>query len=293
MAEEARSRLGRGLAALIGDMGDEGAVVERARGGSRRVPVAFLRASPRNPRKVFKEDDLESLAQSVKEKGVVQPVLVRALATERDRYEIVAGERRWRAAQRVGLHEIPIVVVEASDKEALEIALIENVQRADLDPLEEAAGYQQLLAEHGYSQDDLAKVVGKSRPHISNTLRLLSLPQTIKDYIRDGSLSAGHARAIMNAPDAEALAARIVDGGLSVREAEALAVEAKDTTPAARPRRRAASEKDADTRALETSLSQALGLKVTIKDRGARGGTVEVAYKTLEQLDNICRRLQS
>jgi ParB family chromosome partitioning protein len=184
------------------------------------------------------------------------------------------------------------VVVEASDKEALEIALVENVQRADLDPLEEAAGYQQLISDHGYSQDDLAKVVGKSRPHVANTLRLLGLPQKIKDYIRDGSLTAGHARAIMSAPNAEELAMQIVDAGLSVREAEALASEAKDKAPTPRPRRHGSREKDADTRALETSLSDTLGLKVTIQDRGAKGGTIQIAYKTLDQLDDVCRRLQ-
>jgi ParB family transcriptional regulator, chromosome partitioning protein len=291
MAEENRNRLGRGLAALLGDVGDEGAVVDRARGGPRRVPVAFLRPNPRNPRKIFKEADLESLAQSIKEKGVVQPILVRAVAGERDRYEIVAGERRWRAAQRVGLHEVPIVVIEASDRDSLEIALIENIQRADLDPLEEAQGYQALMSEFSYTQDDLAKVIGKSRSHVANTLRLLTVSDKIKAYLRDGSLSAGHARAIMNAPNAEALADKIVADGLSVRDAEGLGQVEKGVEPTRRPRA-AKADKDADTKALEKALSDSLGLHLTIADRGPAGGVVQIKYRTLEQLDELCRRLQ-
>lgn len=292
MVEENRSRLGRGLAALIGDMGDESAVVERARGGARRVPTAFLSPSARNPRKTFREDDLDSLAASIKERGIVQPILVRSRPGERDRYEIVAGERRWRAAQRVGLHDVPVVVLEASDRDALEIALIENVQRADLDPLEEAAGYQQLLAEFSYTQDDLARVIGKSRSHVANTLRLLSAPAGVKALLSAGSLAPGHVRAIMTAPDPETLAARIAAEQMSVRDAEALALETKSVPATQRPRRGKGPEKDADTRALERALSDSLGLKVTIKDRGSRGGRIEITYRTLEQLDGVCRRLQ-
>jgi ParB family chromosome partitioning protein len=294
MADEARSRLGRGLAALIGDVGGESAVVERARGGSRRVPTAFLRANPRNPRKRFHEEDLEALAGSIKEKGIVQPILVRAVPADRDRYEIVAGERRWRAAQRVGLHEVPIVVVEASDKDALEIALIENVQRADLDPLEEAAGYRQLMEEFGYTQEALAQAIGKSRPHVANTLRLLAAPDAVKALLAEGKLSAGHARAIMQAPAPEQLAQRIVAENLSVRDAEAIAAETKGAEPARRPRApRARAAKDPDTAALEKTLTEVLGLSVAIRHRGDRGGRIEIAYRTLEQLDEVCRRLQS
>lgn len=292
MAEE-RTRLGRGLAALIGDMGEENAVVERARGsgGPRKVPTAFVKASLRNPRKSFGAEDLEDLAQSIKERGIVQPVLVRPVGGERDRYEIIAGERRWRAAQKVGLHEIPVVVVEATDKEALEIAIIENVQRTDLDPLEEASGYQQLISEFNYTQEDLAKVIGKSRPHVANTLRLLNSSPKIQEFLRLGKLTAGHARAIMNAPNADALAERVAEEGLSVRMAEELSLETKGLPPASRPRPGKA-EKDADTKALEKSLSDALGLKVSISHRGRSGGKIEIVYKSLEQLDDVCHRLQ-
>lgn len=293
MAEN--SRLGRGLAALMGDMGDDTAVVERARGGPRRVPTAYLRPNPRNPRTHFVEDDLSSLADSIREKGIIQPIVVRAVTGERDRFEIIAGERRWRAAQRVGLHEVPVVIVEATDREALEFAIIENVQRADLDPLEEAAGYQQLIAEFSYTQDSLAKVIGKSRSHVANTLRLLGVSDKIKSYLRDGSLTAGHARAIMNAPNPDALADIIVSDGLSVREAETLSLETKSgqapAEPVAEPARRP--EKDADTRALEKALSDTLGLKVSITHKGSRGGKVEIKYRSLEQLEEICRKLQS
>jgi ParB family chromosome partitioning protein len=290
MSDDNRTRLGRGLAALIGDMADESAVVDRARTGTRRVPVALLAPNPRNPRKTFREADLEDLASSVREKGVFQPILVRQLAGASDRFEIIAGERRWRAAQRAGLHEVPIVVIEASDKESLEIAIIENVQRADLDPLEEADGYDQLMADFSYTQEDLAKVIGKSRSHVANTLRLRGLPDSVKTLVRDGALSAGHARAVIGAPNPEELAQKIADMGLSVRDAEALAVESKGTQSVERPRPRK-SDKDADTVALETALSEALGMKVVINHR-ANGGRVEIGYRTLEQLDEICRRLQ-
>jgi len=293
MAEPSPSRLGRGLAALMGDMGDENAAVERARTGTRKVPTAFLRASSRNPRKLFPEAELDSLAQSVAEKGIIQPILVRAVAGERDRFEIVAGERRWRAAQRVGLHEVPVVVIEASDKDALEIAIIENVQRADLDPLEEAAGYKQLIDEFAYTQDDLAKVIGKSRSHVANTLRLLNVSDRIRNYLREGKLTPGHARAIMGAVNADDLADRIVADAMSVRDAEFLTLETKGMPgPAPRPRGRARTEKDADTRALETALSESLGLRVKISHRDRGGGKVEIGYADLEQLDEICRRLQ-
>ena len=294
MAEEHRPRLGRGLAALIGDAGDDTALVQRIRapaGGQRKVPTAFLHASGRNPRRHFAEDDLGELTQSVKEKGVLQPILVRTSPKERDHFEIIAGERRWRAAQRAGLHDVPIVVIEADDRDALEIAIIENVQRADLDPIEEANGYQQLISEFNYAQDDLAKVIGKSRSHVANTLRLLTASDKIQGLLRDGKLTAGHARAVMTSPNAEELAAKVADLQLSVRAAEELAQQERGNV--ARRPRKPADSKDADTRVLEKSLSEALGLDVVISHRGDRGGKLEIAYKTLEQLDHLCRRLQS
>jgi ParB family chromosome partitioning protein len=287
MAEDhGRNRLGRGLAALIGDIGTEPVAADQSR-SQRRLPVEFLRPNPRNPRRTFDAGDLEDLANSIREKGVVQPILVRQVGDVANSYEIIAGERRWRAAQKAGLHDVPIVVHEASDKEALELAIIENVQRADLNPLEEARGYQQLIDEHSYSPTTLASVIGKSRPHVANTLRLLKLPPRVQAYLREGKLTAGHARALINVEDPEAVAKRIVEAGLTVRDAEAL----RQKTGKAK-KGSSKSHKDADTRAIEKALSDHLGLTVTIDHRG-NGGQIRVAYKTLEQLDDVCRRLQS
>ena len=292
----ARNRLGRGLAALIGDVGepapDAPATPEAGNRGQRRLPVAYLRANPRNPRKSFGAADLDDLTASIKEKGVVQPILVRPVANATDVYEIVAGERRWRAAQKAGLHDVPVVIRELSDKEALEVAIVENVQRQDLNALEEAVGYQQLIDEYGYSQVQLADVIGKSRPHIANTLRLLKLPEPVQAYLREGKLTAGHARALVTLDDPEAAAKRIVEAGMSVRDVEQIegAGRKKKTRGDAdggAPR----GAKDADTRALEKSLSDRLGLAVSI-DHGAHGGKVTVTYKTLEQLDEVCKRLR-
>lgn len=289
MAEETpRSRLGRGLAALIGDVGDEAAALERAR-GQRRVPIEFLRPNPRNPRRRYDEGELEELASSIRAKGVLQPILVRAAGGSPDAYEIVAGERRWRAAQRAGLHEVPVLLLEVSDREALEIAIIENVQRADLNPLEEAFGYDSLMQQFDYAQADLGRIVGKSRSHIANTLRLLKLPESVKRYLAEGKLTAGHARALLAHDNPEALAKAIVEKGLNVREVEALAgAQAEARGRPARRRSRVA--KSADVRALEKRLSDVLGLVVEITHRGA-GGEVRIRYKTLEQLDSLCRRL--
>jgi ParB family chromosome partitioning protein len=280
--EPQRTRLGRGLAALIGDVGEES--LGRA-GAQRRLPIAFLRPNPRNPRKDFAPADLDELAESIRTKGLLQPILARAVPGARDAYEIVAGERRWRAAQRAGLHEVPIILVEASDRESLELAIIENVQRTDLNPLEEAVGYERLMTEFGYNQTDLAKIIGKSRSHVANTLRLLKLPESVKQHVLDGRLTAGHARSLVSQDDPEALAERIVALGLSVREAEALAQERK-TPRAPKP------DKGADIRALEKSLSDSLGLRISIQARG-EAGEIRIAYGTLEQLDEICRRLGS
>jgi ParB family chromosome partitioning protein len=281
-----RRRLGRGLAALIGDVDTEAVVNERSR-SSRRIPVAFLTPNPRNPRKSFEEADLADLTASIREKGIVQPILVRPVRGGGEAYEIIAGERRWRAAQRAGLHDVPVIINDVSDKEALELAIIENVQRADLNALEEALGYQQLIDEFDYTQTALADVIGKSRPHVANTLRLLKLPDSVKTYLREGKLTAGHARALVTVNDPAAVAARIVEGGLTVRDAEALTQqEPKRGETKPRP------EKDADSRALERLLSDMLGLVVTIDHRRDGSGTLRVGYSTLEQLDGVCRLLK-
>jgi ParB family transcriptional regulator, chromosome partitioning protein len=290
MAEEAaRSRLGRGLAALIGDVGNE-AVVDRAARTPRRLPVAFLHANPSNPRKAFRAEDLEDLTSSIRERGVVQPLIVRPVPGARDVYEIVAGERRWRAAQKAGLHDVPVLIREASDKEALELAIIENVQRADLNALEEARGYQQLIDQYHYSQNELADVIGKSRSHIANMLRLLNLPKEVQALVIDGKLSAGHARALLTLDDPLAAAKRILAEGLNVRAVEKIGMSGsggRKKVAGGRKKR----DKDADTRALEKSLSDLLGLAVTIEHKGGRGA-VTINYTSLEQLDDVCRRLR-
>ncbi len=289
-AEDPRPRLGRGLAALIGDSEDP-AVHPPAR-GQKKVPIEFLRPNPRNPRKSFDEAELDDLAASIKEKGIIQPILARPAPGLADAYEIIAGERRWRAAQRAGLHEAPVIVVEADDRQALEIAIIENVQRSDLNALEEASGYDRLTAEFNYAPADLAKVIGKSRSHVANTMRLLKLPELCRRMLAEGHISAGHARALLMAANPNSLAIKIVAQGLSVRDVERLiqgqadAAQAGDEKGAAgKPR-----EKDVNTRSLELALSTELGLKVTIVSSGERG-ELRVAYRTLEQLDALCRRL--
>ena len=289
MAEDAaRPRLGRGLAALIGDVGDEQAVIERAR-GQRRVPIEFLRPNPRNPSRDFSQAELEELAASIRERGIIQPILVRAVRGVPDAYEIIAGERRWRAAQQAGLHDVPIVVVEASDRESLELAIIENVQREDLNPIEEAMGYAALGEEFGYSQDEIARIVGKSRPHVANTLRLLKLPDTVKAHVRAGKLTAGHARLLVGQPNAEELAEEIIARGLNVRQVEAMA--RADGAAQARAVRKPRAAKDADTLALEKRVSDALGLEVSVDHRGD-GGTLHIRYRSLEQLEDVLRRLE-
>jgi ParB family chromosome partitioning protein len=291
MAEEqGRSRLGRGLAALIGDVGEEIGALERAR-GQRRVPVEFLRPSARNPRRSFAEEDLEELTASVRERGILQPIIVRAIVGMLDAYEIIAGERRWRAAQRAGLHDVPVILVEADDREALEIAIVENVQRTDLNAIEEAAGYEQLIAEFNYTQADLARVIGKSRSHVANTLRLSKLPPSVRQMVSDGAVSAGHARALLSVSDPELMARKIVDEGLSVRDIERIVQEesrGETKSISSKPR----VEKDPDTRAVEKALEEALGLSVSISHRATGSGEVKISYKTLEQLDALCRRLK-
>ncbi len=290
MVEDAgRSRLGRGLAALIGDVGEESAAVDRVR-STRKVPIEFLRANPRNPRRIFRDEDLQELADSIRERGIIQPIVVRAVAGAVDAYEIVAGERRWRAAQRAELHEVPIHLVEVGDREALELAIIENVQRADLNPLEEALGYNELIEQFGYSQTDLAKIIGKSRSHVANTLRLMKLPENVQGLLREGQLTAGHARALLASDDPDRLASQIIDQGLNVRQVEALTQEQSERAGRV-PKQRERVEKDADTRALEKTLSDALGMIVTVDHRGA-GGELRIRYRSLEQLEDLCQRLR-
>jgi ParB family chromosome partitioning protein len=285
MMQAQKKRLGRGLAALIGDDTSEAAVVQDIR-SLRHMPIELIHASPNNPRKHFADADLDELANSIREKGLLQPIVVRPRAD--GEYEIVAGERRWRASQRAGIHEVPVLIRELNDGEALEIALIENIQRSDLNPLEEARAYGLLLEQFSYTQQQLADSVGKSRSHIANTLRLLTLPDTVRSLIEDGKLTAGHARTLVAADSPAELADQIIKLGLSVREAESLV---RDASPSSRPRK-TRPEKDADTKAIELSVTQALGLKVLV-DHRTSGGTVTISYKTLEQLEEICRKLQA
>jgi ParB family chromosome partitioning protein len=293
MADETgRSRLGRGLAALIGEVGDEMQVVERGR-GQRKVPVEFLRPNPRNPRKSFSDAELADLSSSIRQRGLIQPVVVRPIPNMPDAYEIVAGERRWRAAQKAGLHEVPVVVVEIDDKTSAEFAVIENIQRADLNPMEEAEGLMQLLSEFKYTHEDLSQVLGKSRPYVTNMTRLLGLPDPIKEMLRNRQITVGHARALLMLEDPLPVANRIVEQGLTVRQIEAIADALKSgegggdvVQPKQRP------EKDPDTRALEKALHDVLGLGVVINHK-SRGGELRIRYKTLEQLDGLCRRLNA
>ncbi|HYD89563.1 MAG TPA: ParB/RepB/Spo0J family partition protein [Vitreimonas sp.] len=257
--------------------------------GPRSIPIDLVQRNPQQPRKHFDEADLSELASSIRTHGVLQPILVRPIAD--GRFEIVAGERRWRAAQRAGLHSIPAVIRELNEVEVLEIAIVENVQRTDLNPIEEAQGFQALIDRFGRTQQEIADAVGKSRPHIANMLRLLALPDDLQEMVRDGRLSSGHARAILTAPDPRGLAQKAITEGLNVREVERLAQIAKDEKHGPRVTPGGIETKSADTRALEQSLSNALGLEVTITDKNG-AGEVKIAYKTLEQLDDVIRRLR-
>ena len=286
--ESHRQRLGRGLAALLGDAGEENGISERLR-RQRRVPIEFLRANPNNPRKVFSDAELEELTASIREKDIIQPILVRPVAGLADSFEIIAGERRWRAAQRAGLHDVPVLVVEADDRQALELAIIENVQRSDLNPLEEAKGYESLLSQFGYTQNDLSRVVGKSRSHVANTLRLSRLPESVKAQVGDGRLTAGHARALLSVADPEAVARKVIAQGLTVRDVERIAQ--RESEGGEMPPRPAKAEKDADTRALEKALGDVLGMAVSIDHKG-QGGALTIRYRSLEQLDAVCKRLR-
>ncbi len=283
MMQAQKRRLGRGLAALIGDDVIEAASPEESR-GLRHLPIELLHSNPNNPRKQFREEELEDLSKSIREKGLLQPIVVRQRAD--GEYEIVAGERRWRASQRAGLHELPVLIRDLSDGETLEIALIENIQRSDLNPLEEARAYGQLLGQFSYTQQQLADSVGKSRSHIANTLRLLTLPESVRAHIEDGKLTAGHARTLVATDSPADLANKIISLGLSVREAETLTRSNPATST-----RKAKAHKNADIRALENQISETIGLRVEIKAQGREGGTLLIKYKTLDQLDGVTHRL--
>lgn len=287
--DQSRKRLGRGLAALLGeiDKNPEEAAVQP----DGQVPLDAIARNRRNPRRSFSEDDLDNLARSIQQHGLVQPIVVRPLVGHTQRYEIVAGERRWRAAQKAGLAQVPVILRDVNDRTALELAIVENVQRADLNPVEEALGYQQLIEDHNYTQADLGQVIGKSRSHVANTLRLLKLPDVVRNMLVDGQLSAGHARTLITVQDPVALAYRIVEEGLSVRQVEAIAQGTAEEGEAAAVEKAPKPEKDADTRALEKLLADVIGLKVAINHK-PKGGELRIGYKSLEQLDDLCRRLK-
>jgi ParB family chromosome partitioning protein len=283
---ETRRGLGRGLSALLGEAEDIAHAVDPAQ-GVRELPIELVRRNPNQPRQSFPETELEELAQSIRQSGVLQPILVRPAPGAAGEFEIVAGERRWRAAQKAGLRAIPALVRELGDDQAYEIAVVENVQRADLNPLEEAQAYSALMQRMAYTQDQVAGAVGKSRSHVANTLRLMQLPGPVQTMVLEGVLSAGHARAILAAADPLGLAEQIVARGLTVRDAEALAKDAAKPKKASGPRR---APKDTDTAALEADLEDVLGMSVDIVDRGG-SGELKIKYQTLEQLDELCRRL--
>lgn len=291
--------LGRGLSALLGDAVEDEAPIAPAptpaTGGRQpdRLPIDVIGPNPDQPRRRFEPEDLEELAASIRERGVIQPLVVRPDPERPGRYQIVAGERRWRAAQAARLHELPVVIREIDDRTMLELAIIENIQRTDLTPTEEAEGYQRLIESFGYTQEALSRIVGKSRSHLANTLRLLALPPEVRALLDSGKLTAGHARALLTAPDPVGLAREAVARGLTVRQVEARAKAAAEETDAAKPVRKAPdTQADADTRVLEGDLSAAIGMRVKISHSGPEGsGEVRIRYKTLDDLDRLCRRL--
>lgn len=291
--------LGRGLSALMADVSDRpmgGA--DQAKPNDLMVPIERIVPNPDQPRRRFDADLLDDLAASIREKGIIQPLIVRIKPGDVGLYEIVAGERRWRAAQKANLHQIPVIVRAFDDTEVLEIAIIENIQRADLNPVEEAAGYAQLMTKFGHTQEKLAEALGKSRSHIANTIRLMQLPETVREFIQNGQLSAGHARALITSTDPVALAKQVIKRDLSVRETEKLARITSDNvftkSGQSKPASRQGAEKTADTRALEGDLSANLGMKVTVSHKeGDENGSVTIQFTTLDELDDLCRLLTS
>ena len=293
MAEKKRG-LGRGLSALMADVNNDAptsAADSSLRRPEQHLPIENVAPNPDQPRRNFDSDKLRDLAESIREKGIIQPLIVRPDPADADRFQIVAGERRWRAAQIAQLHEVPVIIREFDDTEVLEVAIIENIQRADLNPVEEAAGYRQLIERFGHTQDQLAKALGKSRSHIANQMRLLSLPQDVIDFLEKDRLSAGHARALITSDDPSALARVVVAKGLSVRETEKL-VKKGAAPKTQKSGARQPAEKDADTVALEGDLSANLGMKVTVNhDTGQESGQVTIRYTSLDDLDELCRKL--
>ncbi|MEH6629424.1 MAG: ParB/RepB/Spo0J family partition protein [Halopseudomonas aestusnigri] len=300
--QDKRTNLGRGLAALFGDEEEDYASLDKVR-SSKQVPIEHIHPNTKQPRRHFDEEALSTLADSILQSGLLQPILVRRHPEHSTQYEIVAGERRWRASQQAQLHEIPVIIRELNDAEVLQVAIVENVQRQDLTPIEEATSYRRLMDEFGHKQDDVAKIIGKSRSHIANMLRLLNLPEDVQDLVDKGAISAGHARALVGAEDPTDLANQITSKGLSVRETERLAKALKKrlSTPeevitlkpkltSSKIKPTTGPQKDADTLALERDLSNMLGLKVTIDFHG-QGGALSISYDTLEQLDNVLHRL--
>lgn len=286
-----KPRLGRGLASLIGEAPPMSAKVLPNHGEQKMVLLEQIRPSPLNPRKNFPDAELDELAASIKEKGLVQPIIVRPLEVGVG-YEIVAGERRWRAAQRAAQHTIPVIIRKLTDQEALELAIIENVQRTDLNAIEEGTGYRDLIEKFNYSQDELAQIIGKSRSHVANTMRLLKLPVSVQEMVRGGQLSAGHARALINREDAETVAQEVVKKGMNVREVEALSTKRASGEVTNRAPGNALA-KDADTRAVEKELSDALGLSVVITPGSGEKGEMIIRYRSLDQFEVIRKRLMA
>ena len=292
VASEQRTNLGRGLAALFGEEDQDYADLDRVR-ASKQVPVGNIHPNPKQPRRHFDTEAIQELANSIRENGILQPIVVRRHPERPSDFEIVAGERRWRAAQLAQLHDVPVIIRELSDQQCLEIALVENVQRQDLNPLEEAAAYERLIQEFEYSQEALAVAVGKSRSHVANTLRLLTLPEGVKSLVADGQISAGHARALLASPDPEAAAKTVLAEGMSVRQAEDLV--RNDSNRPKRPKGKKSGRtesKDPDTIALERDLSALLGMKVTVDVQG-EGGRLSVFYRSVEQLDDLLKRFEA
>ena len=296
MAEKKTKRgLGRGLSALMSDVAEAPAEDAAAiKASDKTVPIEKIEPNPDQPRRDFDDNALNDLSASIAEKGIIQPLIVRESPRTKGNYEIVAGERRWRAAQMAKLHSVPVIVREFDDTEVLEVAIIENIQRADLNPVEEAAGYNQLMERFGHTQEKLAQALGKSRSHIANLVRLLTLPKDVQVLLREGKLSAGHARALITSDNPSELARQVVKEGLSVRETEKLAKKGQDNifSDTGGTKKKAGAQKDADTKALEGDLAANLGMKVSLNHKpGQEGGSLTIAYDSLDQLDDLCRKL--
>ncbi|AQX22036.1 chromosome segregation DNA-binding protein [Bartonella sp. CDC_skunk] len=299
--DQSKKRLGRGLAALIGEINLNGNPAYSASfdkftskpsvapiASEKFVPIEFISRNPNNPRRQFTDSELDDLVQSIRQHGIVQPIIVRPSRTHPNQFQLIAGERRWRAAQRANLNQVPVIIRDVDDKTALELAIIENVQRTDLNPIEEGVGYELLLNEHGYTQADLAEIIGKSRSHVTNTLRLLKLPQKVQQFLIDGHISAGHARCLITVENPQELAEKIIHEGLSVRQTEILAQEYGNS----KIKKQTLVKKDMETQSLEKLLTDVIGMKVIIR-HGKKGGNLKIHYSSLEQLDDICRRLQN